>query len=538
MMKSMLLVTICAVAITSAWAQGPVCPMRPLPGSLVTNPLDLYSQNGALTVNLTLQNQKGSDGFMHYCYVYTDSQGNVAEAPSLRLNPGDQLNLNLTNNIQAPYDKYNPKMSMAMPMHVTAKNVGKPSNPDCNGGDILPSTTNMHFHGLNIPPICLQDDVINTLIQSGDPPFPYSFQVPSNDNPGMYWYHPHPHGEATTQVNGGAAGAIFIEGNIGGTQGLPERVFVIRQQFNNPNSWIAGPNQLTVNFQPALFPDEPSPFINMQYGQQEFWRVLNAASQAFLNLQVVYQTTPQQLEVVALDGVPLNPPIFTNQITLSPAERVEFIVPGLPSGQEGIFLTNGYDFGGPTGNPNPPQQLMKLFGTDDPKKANVHPANPANPVKPPADRQRFAGLATQIPTTTRNIYFSEQFVGSNGPAQFFITVQGQKPTIFKMDAPPAITTQIGAVEDWTITNRAGEAHDFHIHQVHFLLMAINGVPVQNPELYDTYPLPAWTGSGPYPSITVRMDFRDPQIAGTFVFHCHILDHEDAGMMQKIQVNPN
>ena len=173
---------------------------------------------------------------------------------------------------------------------------------------------------MNIPPLCHQDDVIYTLIQSGDPPFQYNFQVPPNDNPGMYWYHPHPHGQATTQVDGGAAGALFIEGTINGTQGLPERVFVIRQQFNNPNSWIPGPNQLTINFQPALFPDAPSPYINMQYGQQEFWRVANATSQTFLTLQVIYGTTPQQVQVVALDGIPVSPPIVENQIVI-PAGR-------------------------------------------------------------------------------------------------------------------------------------------------------------------------------------------------------------------------
>jgi len=117
-------------------------------------------------------------------------------------------------------------------------------------------------------------------------------------------------------------------------------------------------------------------------------------------------------------------------------------------------------------------------------------------------------------------------------------VAGEKPHVFHMDDPPSITTTIGAIEDWTIENHAGEAHDFHIHQVHFLLMAINGVPVQNPELYDSYPIPAWSGTGPYPSITVRMDFSDPNIAGTFVYHCHIIDHEDGGMMAKIQVNPS
>ena len=81
--------------------------------------------------------------------------------------------------------------------------------------------------------------------------------------------------------------------------------------------------------------------------------MLNATSQSFLTLQVVYGTTAQQLEVMALDGVPLSPPIFESQITIPPAGRAEFIVPGLPSNQEGIFLTNGYNTG-PVGNPNAP----------------------------------------------------------------------------------------------------------------------------------------------------------------------------------------
>lgn len=529
MMKATWLFLICAIAVTVASAQD-ICPARPLPGNLVVNPLDLYSSNGSLTVNLTLENQEGTDNFMHYCYSYMNG-GQQIEAPTLRLNPGDQLILNLTNSIQAPYDKYPKRMQMSM--HVPPPATKQP-DPDCEGGMIMPSTTNMHFHGMNIAPVCHQDDVIYTLIQSGDPPFQYSFQIPPNDNPGMYWYHSHPHGEATTQIDGGASGALFIEGTINGTQGLPERVLVIRQQFNNPNSWIPGPNQLTVNFQPALFPDAPSPYINMQYGQQEFWRVLNATSQSFLSLQVVYGSTPQQVQVVALDGIPLSPPLNETQMIVPPAGRVEFIVPGLPSNQEGIFLTNGYATGA-VGNANPPQDLLKMFGTDS-AKVEPPPARPAS--KPPVDRPRFSGLLTAQPTTHRSIYFSEQTVGSNGPTQYFVTVAGQKPKVFGMNDPPAIVTNIGAIEDWTIENHAGEAHDFHIHQVHFLLMAINGVPVQNPELYDSYPIPAWSGTGAYPSITVRMDFSDPNIAGTFVFHCHIIDHEDGGMMQKIQVNPS
>ncbi len=528
MLKSILVFLICTVGLAGARAQQ-ICPPRPRPGTLVVNPLDLFSQNGVLNVNLTLQNQLGDDGFMHYCYVYL-YQGQQVESPTLRLNPGDQLILNLTDNIQAPYNKY-PKRTQ-MHMQVPGKPGTKPGD-DCSGGMVLPGSTNMHFHGLNISPTCHQDDVIHTLIQSGDPPFQYSFQVPANDNPGMYWYHPHAHGNTTTQVDGGAAGAIFIEGTIPGTQGLPERVFVIRQQFVNANSWLPGPNQLTINFQPALVPEAPAPYINVQYGQPEFWRVANATTQAFLALQLHFGLAAQQLEVVALDGVPLQSPIYETEIDLPPAGRAEFIVPGLPSGQQGIFLTNGF-YTGPVGNPNSPAQLLQILGSDNPK-VKPHPA--PLPAKSPADRQRFAGLLTQQPTATRQLYFSEQTIGTNGPTQYFITVQGQKPRVFHMDDPPAIVTNIGAVEDWTIENRSGEAHAFHIHQLHFLVEAINGVPVPNPYLEDTIIIPNWPGSRPYPSVTLRMDFRDPNIAGTFVYHCHILDHEDGGMMAKIQVNP-
>ena len=106
-----------------------------------------------------------------------------------------------------------------------------------------------------------------------------------------------------------------------------------------------------------------------------------------------------------------------------------------------------------------------------------------------------------------------------------------------MNEPPAIVTKVGSVEDWTIENRTSELHAFHMHQIHFLVMAIDGVPVQNPTLQDTVTIPYWTGTGAYHNVTVRMDFRDSNIAGTFLYHCHILDHEDGGMMAKIEVDP-
>ena len=105
-------------------------------------------------------------------------------------------------------------------------------------------------------------------------------------------------------------------------------------------------------------------------------------------------------------------------------------------------------------------------------------------------------------------------------------------------AVPNITVQQGDVEDWVIENRSQELHAFHIHQIHFLLIGWNGVPVDEPFLRDTVNVPYWDGASPvYPSVKLRMDFRDPNTVGTFVYHCHLLEHEDGGMMGTIRVEP-
>jgi FtsP/CotA-like multicopper oxidase with cupredoxin domain len=515
-------------------AHGAECPARPLPGSVVTNPPDIYSTNGVLSAAFTFRSEVIS--FLEECYIYQAASGPV-EAPTLRLNPGDRLQLNLTNRLTyVPPPPPGQKPAMAAMSDMPAASAGATADKPCMGGTMAATSTNIHFHGLNIPPLCHQDEIIDTDIENTDPAFEYSFRVPANDAPGMYWYHPHLHGQATLQVNGGAAGALIVGGMEKlkpQVSGLPERVLIIRQQFKNPNSWIAGPYQLTLNYQPVQAP-QPGPIIQMQPGAKEFWRVANASSQAFLTLAVLFGDTAQQVEIIALDGIPVTDPYQTKSVTLPPAGRAEFIVTGPTAGQAAGFWQTGFDTG-PIGNPNAAQELAVIQATTS---AQEPPAMPSAPAKPAlAAPQRFAGLSRLTPTSKRKIYFAEAANGTNGPTEFFITVEGYTPKVFSMADPPAITTTVGAVEDWTIENRSGETHAFHIHQIHFLFMAMNGVAQVDPQLRDTVVVPAWSGSGAYPSVTLRMDFRDPEIAGTFVFHCHVLDHEDAGMMAKIRVNP-
>jgi FtsP/CotA-like multicopper oxidase with cupredoxin domain len=517
-----------------SFAASAQCPPRPIPGSVVQDALSLYSQNAVLNAAFTMGTSVDEAGYTHYCYKYQSSNG-VVEAPTLRLNQGDLLQLNVTDDIVSDAAESVSSMDMSSP---PGANCGDGGTPTIN-------STNVHFHGLNVPPICHQDDVLSTLIQPGSPGFQYGITIPTTEPPGLYWYHPHVHGFTEFQVNGGAAGALIVEGMEKvrpEVTGLTERVFVIRQQYLVP--WVPGPYQLTINYQVAGEIQGPAPIIQMAPGKKEFWRVANATLQDFMPLQVWFNGVPQMLELIALDGYPLAAPRFETTILVPPAGRAEFIVQPPPTGTTALFLTQAYSTG-PTGNPDLEQLLATVELSNNAASAQPAPAQPAPPTKPVATPAKassaplkFSGLKDATVTASRNLYFSEEFGGINGPIQFYITVDGQKPVVFEPNEKPVITTKVGAVEDWTIENRALETHAFHIHQIHFMMLEVDGKPVTNQDLRDTIEIPYWSGSGPYHSVKVRMDFTDPTIAGTFVFHCHILLHEDLGMMHKIQVQPN
>jgi len=496
------------------------CPKRPDPGSLVHNPLELISRNGVLKAELSMRHSVDDQGYNHYCYDYKTAKGEVEE-PTLRLKQGDTLQLDIKDRIEDMDDAGLEDMSMA----------GMPGKVCGDTGKMTLRSTNVHFHGLNVPPVCHQDDVLTTLIQPNSRPFPFKLQIPKDEPPGLYWYHPHVHGFTEFQVNGGAAGAIVVDGMEKfrpEVAGLAERIFVIRQQFLVP--WVPGPYQLTINNQVADYPHMRSPIIQMKTGEKQFWRVVNATLQDFLQLQVLAGGKPEKLQLIALDGYPLGKPRDEDVILLPPAGRAEFIVEAPPKGDYSIFQTQAYSTG-PTGNPDLEQTLAQIEVKDVPADGAPVPVRPLT-----AGKIKFADLASQKVTANRKLYFSEQFGGTNGPIQFYITVDGQKEKVFEPNEKPAITTKVGAVEDWTVENRAFETHAFHIHQIHFKILEVDGKPVQNQDMRDTIEIPYWEGPGhPYHSVKMRMDFRDPTIAGMFVFHCHILLHEDLGMMHKILV---
>jgi FtsP/CotA-like multicopper oxidase with cupredoxin domain len=151
-------------------------------------------------------------------------------------------------------------------------------------------------------------------------------------------------------------------------------------------------------------------------------------------------------------------------------------------------------------------------------------------------------LGEVTPTRTRKLYFSETLQDPNdpnSPTTFYLTEDGHAPKAFDpASLAPNIVVHQGEVEDWIIENRSRELHDFHIHQVHYLMVEWNGMKTNEPFLRDTVNVPYWDGkSSTYPSVKLRIDFRDPNIIGTFPYHCHLLEHEDGGMMGLVKVEP-
>jgi FtsP/CotA-like multicopper oxidase with cupredoxin domain len=274
------------------------------------------------------------------------------------------------------------------------------------------------------------------------------------------------------------------------------------------------------------------------------WRVVNASAITYLNLQVLFKNVPQPLGVVGLDGAPLaegGEPARTmlkvSHAIVPPGGRVEFVVNGPGDGVAASLVTRGVDTG-PLGENDPLRALATIaVSPDAPEPRAVLAANPA-----PLATKKEAWLGDVGPVRERKLYFSEKQENPNdpnSPTTFFVTVEGQTPKAFDPNsALPSMVAQQGTVEDWTIENRTQEFHAFHIHQIHFLMTEWNGRKVDEPFLRDTVNLEYWDGkSATYPRIKLRMDFRDPNAVGILPYHCHLLEHQDGGMMGILRVEP-
>lgn len=460
-------------------------------------PPQVRAKNHVVSLTLQAVNENGRD-------VFAFDGGSVA--PVIRASPGDVLRIAYVNNLPA-------------------------KSPETCAVNPCKDMTNLHFHGLIVSPNAPQDDVLGMMAMPGQV-LHYSVEIPRDHPPGLFWYHTHPHGESHRQVLDGMSGAIVIEGMeryAAQVARLRERVIVVRglSVEHDPNAaelrhQVEIPSKecgreaeaaeeiFTVN-------GAVRPRIEIAPKERQFWRIVNASADRYLDLQLDGQT----FEIVALDGIPLTyhepeiPTRIAHHLLLAPAGRLEAIVTGPPAGTRSVLRTICVDTG-PDGDPNPGMVLADLAqaSSDQPTSGppeQVHAIDNPPPLYKPIDAERLKKAAPDFIVT-----FTED---KNG---FY--VNGRK---FAPDASPMTSARIGTYQHWRIVNRTAELHPFHIHQVHFLAYAENGVPLAHPAWLDTVNV-AYRSS-----VDVILDFSDPIIKGMSVFHCHLLNHEDKGMMAKI-----
>ena len=444
-------------------------------GEVFREPQQLVSQDGVLEVRL-----EAASGTHRVAgrEVTTLGYNGGLPGPTLRVRPGDLLRIVLVNSLEEP--------------------------------------TNLHVHGLHVSPEGQGDNVF-VRVDPGQS-FTYEHAIGADHPPGVYWYHPHLHGSVADQVFGGLYGAILVEDDV--VPVTRERVMVVSDISLGEDRRVRAPSDMQQmrgrEGDIVLVNGQVAPALEARPGERERWRVVNACTSRYLSLRL----EGQQPELVGLDLGPLDAPSSDGRFLLAPGNRADMVVTWREG--RGVLRAEAFDrgdmgmMGGGGGAPVPlggELASIEVSGATQPPLADL-PRSTA-----PRD---LRGLPV---TGSRTLSFEMSMGGGmmgSGSGMGF-TLDGRAFDPDRVDQDVAA----GAVEEWTIRNDSSLDHPFHLHVWPMQVMARGGDPEASPQWRDVVNVPARG------EVTVRVAFDD--FAGTTVYHCHILDHEDRGMMGVIRV---
>jgi FtsP/CotA-like multicopper oxidase with cupredoxin domain len=370
----------------------------------------------------------------------------------------------------------------------------------------LSEPTNIHFHGFHASPSGISDNVLRII--PAHRTVPVRVRIPQDMAPGTYWYHSHEHGISEDQVMDGLSGVIVVAGEKRylppALRGITEHVLALKDlQVKDGvalrrNIDSNKPTTRTVNGQ-------VDPVLPVRPGETQLWRLANISADIWYRLRA----DGLRFTIIGQDANPMERVLTRRALLLPPGKRYDVLVQGPPAGSYRL-RTLRYSTG-PEGDTYPTRQLATIVSSG----TMTAPATlPTSQRLPALLRPRFA---SQHVDRRRRIVFSESANGNS----FFIN-----GTQFKHDVVNQYV-RLGDLEEWTIINTSKEQHPFHIHVNDFQVMSINGHRVRAPSPQDTVPLPV------HGRVVIRLRFTD--FTGRFVFHCHILNHEDGGMMQIVEV---
>jgi FtsP/CotA-like multicopper oxidase with cupredoxin domain len=458
------------------------------------------SAGGELSTTLRVRYaRKDVGGYRLYMRTY---EGTIP-GPILRVRPGDTLRIRLLNDL--PPNRDEKPLNSNRPHHF--------------------NTTNFHFHGSHVSPGGISDNIFREM-EPGEG-YDIEIAIPSDHTPGTYWYHPHAHGSADIQVGSGMAGAIIIEGDFADVPeiaGAQERVLVLSQVVFDAYGSVE-------DFQ-TVFPEESTrfftvngqrePIIQMRPGEVQRWRMLHAGYQDDMYLALEGHT----LHPIARDGIALSRmdqagartvvPNTANPAALlfAPGQRVDVLV---QAGAPGTYLLSALPYA--QAYPAPTGPVARIVVAGEPLPMSLPTTLPPAPLPTIRDEEL---------TGSREVLFSRIDPETDAAAnwrEFHFLVDNHAFDAERVDH----RVRLGAVEEWTLTNvDTGNDHAFHIHINPFQVTKYNGQPLAEPIWLDTVVVPANGGS-----VTFRSRFED--FTGKYVLHCHMMNHEDMGMMQVVEV---
>lgn len=389
-------------------------------------------------------------------------------------------------------------------------NIG-PADVEIDG----PELTNVHYHGTDVTPIPPGDNVF-VRIRPGSS-FQNRFTFPIDHPQGLHWYHTHLHGFVEPQILSGLSGMLIVDGVIEDhypeLSGLRQRVMLLKANLlpdQDPDSALTK----TING----FSRAP---IRARPGEYQVWMLGNLGADAFFNLAL----EDHEFWVLERDGNMLRKAEKQETLFLPAGARMTVVV---RAGRAGRYsLRSLATDTGPQGDPNPTVVLGTLIVEGKPvHEGNIalrleRPAGDIPGITPPPSE--VVTLPQRV-TNKRTFVFSETADGNT----FFINGKQYKESRVDTRVP------LGAIEEWTLLNTSGELHVFHIHQLSFLVTEVNGRRLDPPEFRDVVNLPYAKNNVPG-KVKVVIPFDNPVMVGKFVYHCHIVGHEDAGMMANIRV---
>ncbi len=368
----------------------------------------------------------------------------------------------------------------------------------------LDEPTNLHVHGLHVSPVKPADDVFLEVPAGGK--FTFRIHLPATEPPGLYWYHSHIHHMTEEQVFGGMSGMIVVDGL---TKLLPrdlrnvtQRLFALRDirvangEVVKTGAVVKGTTRL-VN---SLY----RPKLTIAPGETQLWRFANVGADIFYKVGLPTPSGPVTFHVVAEDGRPVWKVWNATSLVLPPGKRYEVLVRGPAAGtyelkaqpySQGVMNQRG-------------AVVLATVTSKGPKQT---------PKALPARLVPKEDLRDEHVAKTRQEVFQDEFTGG-------FTINGKTFSPNRID----VKATLGTVEKWVLVNASPEQHPFHIHTDHFQVIARNGESFDANGLQDTVIIPT------HGSVTILIGFED--FVGKTVFHCHILAHEDHGMMATIQIS--